>query len=138
MLLAASGKGASTKILSHYSAGERNTGRKKIRMAQIRSSDEQHDRKRRIMSEGEQQFLRELDKEIGRHPNKQDIMAEYELHVYELLKESQVDEENIYRELEARLRRPKDIAALWKQDKAVTPSKMQWLFALCNRAIFAL
>ncbi|WP_164214688.1 hypothetical protein [Virgibacillus sp. YIM 98842] len=90
------------------------------------------------MSEGEQRFLQELDTEIGEHPNKQDIMAEYELHVYDLLEETQIDEADIYRELTERLGRPEEIAVLWKEDKAVTPSNMQRLFVLCNVAIFAL
>ncbi|MFA1819346.1 hypothetical protein ACDX78_03910 [Virgibacillus oceani] len=89
------------------------------------------------MSEGEQQFLQALDKEIGSHPNKQDIMAEYEMHVYDLLEEAQVDQEDIYWELVERLGKPEEIAELWKQDKSVTPSKMQLLFVLCNIAIFA-
>jgi len=89
------------------------------------------------MSEGEEQFLHELDKGIGNHPNKQDIMAEYEMHIYDLLEDVQIDEENIYQELTERLGTPEKLAALWKQEKAVTPNKMQLLFVLCNIAIFA-
>ncbi|MFC4024661.1 hypothetical protein ACFOUV_12725 [Oceanobacillus longus] len=83
-----------------------------------------------------QRFLNELAKEIGDHPDKHNIMAEYELHVYDLLQEEAVNEEGIYEKLVNRLGSPKVLAALWKQETAVTPRKMQWLFVLCNCAIF--
>ncbi|OZU87420.1 hypothetical protein CIL03_16505 [Virgibacillus indicus] len=88
------------------------------------------------MTVGEQRFLRELDKEIGKHPDKVNIMADYELHVYELLNEASVDEENIYTELVSRLGSPIEIAQMWKQEKSITPRKTQWLFVIINICLF--
>ncbi|PAV28284.1 hypothetical protein CIL05_18120 [Virgibacillus profundi] len=83
-----------------------------------------------------QRFLQELDEEIGRHPNKKDIMAEYELHVYELLNDEAVGDEDVYTILVKRLGSPIEIAQLWEQEKAITPKKTQWLFVLINIFLF--
>ncbi|MBR3121744.1 hypothetical protein [Oceanobacillus profundus] len=88
------------------------------------------------MTEGEQHFLNELEQEIGRHPDKEEIIAEYRLHVFDLLQEQATDEAKVYDELVHRLGSPKEIAALWKQESAVTPKKTQQLFVFCNIAIF--
>lgn len=56
-----------------------------------------------------QRFFQELDKEIGHHPDKQNIMADYELHVYELLQEEPVDEDHIYDEIVLRLGSPHEL-----------------------------
>lgn len=88
------------------------------------------------MTIGEQRFLRELDEEIGKHPDKVNIMADYELHVYELLNEASVDEENVYTELVSRLGSPIEIAQMWKQEKSITPRKTQWLFVIINICLF--
>lgn len=87
-------------------------------------------------SEGQQKFIRELEREIGNHPDRQNILAEYELHIYELLQDVHVDEENMYDELVSRLGTPQEIAKLWKQETGVTPKKTQWLFVFINIAIF--
>ena len=84
----------------------------------------------------EQRFIEELKKEIGNHPNKAHIIAEYELHIYELLGELSLEEVNIYDELVGRLGTPLEIAKAWQQEKDITPKKTQWLFVLCNAAIF--
>lgn len=88
------------------------------------------------MNDKQQRFIRELEREIGNHPNQQDIIAEYELHVYELLQEVSTDEENIYDELVSRLGTPVEIAKVWKQETGITPKRTQWLFVLFNIAIF--
>lgn len=88
------------------------------------------------MSDAQQRFIRELKREIGNHPNQQDIIAEYQLHVYELLKEVSIDEENIYDEIVKRLGTPVEIAKVWKQETGITPKRTQWLFVLFNMAIF--
>ncbi|MGJ9460574.1 HAAS signaling domain-containing protein [Oceanobacillus sp. CF4.6] len=114
-------------------------------MASLCPGDEQLNWEKRVMTVEEedlfqdiatQRFLNELDKEIGDHPDKQSIMAEYKLHVYDLLQEETLDGDEIYEELVNRLGTPKELALLWKQETAVTPRKMQWLFVLCNLAIF--
>lgn len=88
------------------------------------------------MNVADQKFIRELDEAIGNHPDKENIIEEYKLHVYELLREAPVDQENIYDELVSRLGTPKDIAQIWRQEMGITPSKTQWLFVLLNIAIF--
>lgn len=89
------------------------------------------------MSDEQQQFIKELDKEIGSHPKKDDIIAEYELHVYELLQEVPMDGQHVYDELVKRLGTPVDIAKSWKQEMGTTPKKTQWLFVILNISIFA-
>lgn len=88
------------------------------------------------MNVRQQQFIKELKREIGNHPNKSDIIAEYELHIYELLQEDPVIAENVYDELVKRLGSPVEIAKVWKQETGVTPRKTQWLFILVNILIF--
>lgn len=88
------------------------------------------------MSDAQQRFIRELAREIGNHPDKQDIIAEYQLHIYELLKEVSIDEKNVYDELVKRLGTPVEIAKVWQQETGITPRKTQWLFILSNIAIF--
>ncbi|RKQ28792.1 HAAS signaling domain-containing protein [Oceanobacillus halophilus] len=88
------------------------------------------------MNVKEQRFYKELDKEIGKHLEKQEIMTEYELHIYELIKERSNGEEQLYEELVERLGTPKEIAAIWRDETAATPKKMQWLFVFCNILIF--
>lgn len=88
------------------------------------------------MSDGQQRFLRELEKEIENHPDCEDILAEYEVHMYELLQELTVDEKYMYEELVNRLGSPQEIAKVWKQETGVTPKKTQWLFVFINIAIF--
>jgi len=81
-------------------------------------------------------FFIELDKEIGNHPEKENILIEYEMHVHELLQDVQVDEEERYDFLVDRLGTPQELAEMWKQEIAITPKKTQWLFVLLNIAIF--
>lgn len=88
------------------------------------------------MTQMSQQFIKELTKEIGNHPDKVNIIAEYELHVYELLEDLSPPEEDVYKILVERLGTPVKIAESWQQEKNMTPNKMQWLFVLCNAAIF--
>ncbi|WP_067726617.1 HAAS signaling domain-containing protein [Oceanobacillus damuensis] len=83
-----------------------------------------------------EQFLQDLDKEIGNHPEKREILAEYEQHVYELLNDVPVDENDIYKELAKRMGTPSEIAEIWQQEESVTPKKTQWLFVLLNISIF--
>lgn len=83
-----------------------------------------------------QRFFQELDKEIGHHPDKQKIMADYELHVYELLQEETIDEDHLYDEIVSRLGSPCEIAKVWEEDRSITPRKTQWLFVLVNSGFF--
>lgn len=84
----------------------------------------------------DQRFFLELSKEIGNHPDKQEILADYEMHVYEMLQEESIDDQNLYSELVKRLGTPQEIAQIWKQETTITPKKTQWLFVLINAGIF--
>lgn len=88
------------------------------------------------MTEREQKFISELSKEIGNHPDKKDIIAEYEMHVYELLNDLPPVEQDVYYVIVERLGTPVEIAKSWQQEKNITPRKTQWLFVVCNAAIF--
>ncbi|WP_231514970.1 HAAS signaling domain-containing protein [Oceanobacillus salinisoli] len=83
-----------------------------------------------------QRFYKELEQLIGKHPDKQAIMADYELHIYEILKESSVENEDVYERLVERLGSPREIAGVWREETAATPRKTQWLFVICNSMIF--
>lgn len=84
----------------------------------------------------DQKFINELKKEIKKHPQKQNVIAEYEQHIYELLQDVSPGEENVYHILVERLGRPVDIAKSWEQEKNITPKKTQWLFVISNASIF--
>lgn len=88
------------------------------------------------MDEAGKQFIRELKKEIGTHPEKENIVVDYELHIKEILNEKSVEKEETYEMLITRLGTPVEIAKLWKQEMGITPNKMQWLFVVCNVLIF--
>lgn len=88
-----------------------------------------------MMDEGAQCFMKELEREIGNHPNKADIIAEIQVHIYHILEENKTHH-NSYQEIAQRLGTPRDIAKMWKQENSITPRKTQWLFILCNVAIF--
>lgn len=88
------------------------------------------------MTLNEQNFIQELTKEIGDHPDKENIIAEYEHHVYELLEDLDPSQAQVYQVLIDRLGTPVDIAKSWKQEKHITPRKTQWLFVCCNMIIF--
>lgn len=86
------------------------------------------------METGKEQFLRELKTELKGLPNRDDIILEYESHLYELAEANDVLS---YEDITGTLGRPRQIAEVWKQETGVTPKKMQWLFVLLNGLIFA-
>lgn len=88
------------------------------------------------MTEKSQKFINELTKEIGSHPDKENIIAEYEHHVYELLADLSPPEEDVYNVLVQRLGTPVEIAKSWQLEKNITPKKTQWLFVFLNAVIF--
>lgn len=88
------------------------------------------------MTVKKQKFIKELTKEIGDHPDKENIIAEYERHIYELLEDLSPPEAHVYNVLVERLGTPVEIAKSWQQEKNITPRKTQWLFVCCNVAIF--
>lgn len=87
------------------------------------------------MNDGEQQFISELKENIRHQRLRQQISLEYEHHIYEMKRELQ-KERLTYEQLTERLGTPKEIAKLWQEEIQSTPSKMQWLFVVCNISIF--
>jgi uncharacterized membrane protein len=83
-------------------------------------------------------FLKELEKGLGNHQDKQSILMEYDAHIEELLSESFdcKDENQRMERILSRLGSPEEIAAIWKEELSVTPSKMKWLFITMNIFFF--
>ncbi|GGA78013.1 HAAS signaling domain-containing protein [Ornithinibacillus halotolerans] len=88
------------------------------------------------MSAGEERFFQELDEVLGKHPDKEQIIAEYQSHVYEISLEGNFEGEDLYNEVVKRLGSPSEIAEIWKEEASVTPKKMQVLFVVLNIVIF--
>src|SRR5690625_6827568 len=85
------------------------------------------------MNDAENQFIRELEKELGNFPDKGNIVAEYKLHIFELAEDNGTA---TYDDLIRKLGTPREIAKVWKQENGVTPKKTQWLFVLLNISLF--
>lgn len=83
-------------------------------------------------------FLNELAAGLGDHEDKDSILREYESHIDEILIESYEcqDEEEMLGRILSRLGSPEEIASMWREELAVTPSKMKWLFILLNILFF--
>lgn len=83
-------------------------------------------------------FLEDLAKGLGNHPEKTAILLEYEAHIDEILIElfTLENEQAIMEQIIARLGTPEEIAAMWREELAVTPSHMKWLFIGINLVFF--
>ncbi|WP_047980452.1 HAAS signaling domain-containing protein [Ornithinibacillus contaminans] len=88
------------------------------------------------MKTGVWRFFQELEDVLGKHPEKEQIMAEYKSHVYELVQEENLPEADCYEEVIKRLGTPEEIGAIWKQESKVTAKKMQILFVVLNVILF--
>ncbi|MCM2533170.1 DUF1700 domain-containing protein [Neobacillus pocheonensis] len=90
------------------------------------------------MERPKNRFLEELAKGLDNHQDKENILAEYETHIDEILIESFdcQDEDEVFERIVARLGSPEEIAAMWKEEFSVTPSNMKWLFILLNILFF--
>lgn len=91
------------------------------------------------MTAAEKKFIHELDGALGDFPDKQEILLEYEMHLYQLANEESLDgdgEVDNYQTFTERLGTPEDIAGLWKQETAITPKRTQWLFVTFNVCLF--
>ncbi|MEN2768953.1 HAAS signaling domain-containing protein [Ornithinibacillus xuwenensis] len=88
------------------------------------------------MKSGEERFFQELEQVLGKHPEKEQIVAEYRSHIYELIQEEGLSEETMYEEITKRLGSPEEIAAIWKQESKVTAKRMQILFVVLNILLF--
>ncbi len=85
-------------------------------------------------------FLTQLDRQLGMHPEKEQILAEYDSHLTEMLDELSIidqQEEDILPEIYSRLGTPEEIAESWREELSLTPQKTQWLFIAANLVFFA-
>jgi len=83
-----------------------------------------------------ERFLQELNQAMEDDPKKEEIIAEYTMHVEDLLSDLPIDSDKVYADLVHRLGTPEELAAVWKEEKSITPKKMQRLFVFLNIAIF--
>ncbi|WP_286231630.1 HAAS signaling domain-containing protein [Neobacillus mesonae] len=90
------------------------------------------------MEQRKNRFLSELADGLGDHPDKENILREYETHIEEILLESFdcKSEEEVAERILTRLGSPEEIAGLWQEELSVTPSNMKWLFILLNIVFF--
>jgi uncharacterized membrane protein len=91
------------------------------------------------MTQFKSEFLNQLDRHLGKHPEKEQILFEYESHIAELLDELDYKKEttaDMMSELYRRLGSPEEIAESWREELSVTPKKTQWLFIIANLVFF--
>lgn len=86
------------------------------------------------MTIGQSQYLHELANELGSHPEKEFILAEYEDHLAEVC--TDLEDSPSYVMLVDRMGEPKHVAKAWKDESSVTQTKLQWLFIFCNVFLF--
>jgi hypothetical protein len=92
------------------------------------------------MIHSKQEFMLLLEEGIVNHPDKESILAEYEVHISELIMElgNQFKDENkLMEHVISRLGTPEEIAQLWIEESSITPSKTKWLFFFLNILFFA-
>jgi hypothetical protein len=84
------------------------------------------------------EFLHSLEDALRHHKEKESILAEYEMHLDELLLSLyQIeDEEEIRRKVYSKFGAPDEIARMWKEELSFTPSHMKWLFIAVNILFF--
>lgn len=105
-------------------------------MEVICSSNEQPHWKNGDMNEEAQRFLHELEKALVGEAYAKEIVHEYRMHLNAMLSELESNESMTYKEIVDRLGTPEELAALWKEEKSVTPKNMQRLFVFLNIALF--
>lgn len=90
------------------------------------------------MAQSKNEFLGKLADGLGNHPEKSIILLEYEAHIDEILIELfSVENEGVrMQEIVQRLGTPEEIALVWREELAVTPSHMKWLFIGVNIVFF--
>jgi hypothetical protein len=86
-----------------------------------------------------EEFLTQLEIGLQNHPNKNEIIKEYELHITELLNEklclgiSQTDMDYIIEHLGT----PEEILEAWREEQSITPNKAKWNFVIVNLLFFS-
>jgi glucan phosphoethanolaminetransferase (alkaline phosphatase superfamily) len=92
------------------------------------------------MIQFKKKFLQRLEVLLEQHPEKRNIVDEYEDHLNELISELSLKKDFSKQEQEIILERlgtPEEIAEAWNQEMTVTPQKTQWTFLLTNLCFFA-
>lgn len=83
------------------------------------------------------EFLESLKESLGNHKEKESILAEYEMHLDELLLSLyKMEYDEIREEVYSRFGRPEEIATIWKEELSFSPSNMKWLFIAVNILFF--
>lgn len=84
------------------------------------------------------EFLAELAERLAKHQEKNAILKEYDVHLDEFLASlpDLGDETEIRNQIYSKIGTPEEIAAMWKEELSVTPSKMKWLFVAVNIVFF--
>lgn len=90
------------------------------------------------MEQLKSEFLTELAQYLHHHQEKEAILKEYDAHLDELLigLNSMSDKTAIRNHIYSKFGTPEEIAAMWKEELAVTPSNMKWLFIIVNILFF--
>jgi hypothetical protein len=90
------------------------------------------------MEQSKNRFLLELARGLGNHPEKENILQEYEMHINEIQLElfDELDGDTVWEKIVTRLGSPDEITQMWKEELSVTPSNMKWLFILLNIVLF--
>ncbi|MCH1627885.1 hypothetical protein [Fredinandcohnia quinoae] len=90
------------------------------------------------MEQLKNEFLEDLSKCLGNYPEKESILHEYNDHLDHFLVALNLSEEpaSIKSHIHSRFGTPEEIAAMWREELSVTPSKMKWLFIAVNTLFF--
>lgn len=91
------------------------------------------------MIHSKEEFLLLLKQGIMKHPDKDRILEEYDLHISELileLSDQEEDQISVMDHVIKRLGTPDEIAALWHEEVSASPGKTKWLFILTNIFFF--
>jgi hypothetical protein len=90
------------------------------------------------MEQSKNRFLLELARGLGNHPEKENILQEYEMHINEILLDlfDELDGDAVWEKIVSRLGSPDEITQMWKEELSVTPSNMKWLFISLNIVLF--
>ncbi|WP_078380481.1 DUF1700 domain-containing protein [Sutcliffiella halmapala] len=92
------------------------------------------------MIQSKQAYLEELHKELKKLPNCEELLREYDLHLSEMLADlieiEGLEEKEAMGKIVLRFGAPKDIAACYKENLDITPTKMKWTFISVNLFFF--
>ncbi|ADU30563.1 HAAS signaling domain-containing protein [Evansella cellulosilytica] len=92
------------------------------------------------MIRSKQEYISILRKKLRRYRHSEEIVAEIEVHVHEMLLEftegHKMSEADAMKKVIEKLGSPKEIAAMYHEELGVTESKTQWTFITVNLLFF--